>query len=468
MALEDIIAQRISAAAQARARLDASNYSLEPIRAGLATATSNDQNASALALRRDTLGLQQQEFDASQQGVPAGLASVIAPTLAPPGTPTSGLDGIVAALGARGGANLLAKLSAYTAIAKRDQETAAANLKAAAGASAYARILKEGPNAIQPSDPLDAVSKAVDDWRAGQNAGKVSAATKDRETKDAAKSAWIGKYGSIMMTDPSKLPPEALTSVPPDLADNIMSAIGAGSRFNIRMAFNKAKWDATLKDMQTRSARADAMEKAGDATHALAERKAAFSAATTALTAFENEHGMRKKLVTPSGDGFVESYLVDPSGLPEEARTAYTTLVQNRDDLARKLGGMPASPAAPAVQPPPAEVPTGNRSFIGPNGDNVIIGPKDTPPAGYRPYGTPPAVPFTNPPAPAPPKTPAKTSGTATPADFESLDKLIADGRAAKENGDEKTWAALKSQFGAKYDAMSDDDKAKWNARHGR
>lgn len=310
MALESIIAQRIAAAASARARLEASNFSLEPIREGLAVARGDQATAAALALRRDAMAQQGAEFEASQAGLPEPLARTLAPNILPPGADQGALDAVVSALGARGGANLLAKLAAYTAIWERDKAAAARN------------------------------TLAADRLARGAAPKPVPPGVEDARDKEGRKREWLAKYGPLLQRDPSEWPPEMLATAPPDLADNLLSAIGIGGRFKTRFAFDKAKWDATLSNMNADNARADALAKAGKDREARLARVSALAAVKGQIRAFEDEHGLRQKIETQNPDGsFSTIYRVDPSGLTDpDAKAAYRALLEQRDRLAGLVG----------------------------------------------------------------------------------------------------------------------------------
>lgn len=243
MALEDLIAQRIAATAASRRRLEESVYSLEPIRAGLSAAQNQSFQARSLINQKRGLELQEKEYAASQAGVPSVLAQPVAEGMVPEtpvpvgaDMPYGGsiaaadmaarvqrrgkIDAIVSALGARGGANLLAKLAAYTAMDRQAKEEATARLKEASALATYTRVLAGGGGAIRPGDDPDAAARGVDDYR---QAGAQDIARKGQEQDEKEKQVedeWWARNGPLVRE--GKVPDEAWSSAPKGIRNALL------------------------------------------------------------------------------------------------------------------------------------------------------------------------------------------------------------------------------------------------------
>lgn len=365
MALEDLIAQRIAATAASRRRLEESVYSLEPIRAGLSAAQNQSFQARSLINQKRGLELQEKEYAASQAGVPSVLAQPVAEGMVPEtpvpvgaDMPYGGsiaaadmaarvqrrgkIDAIVSALGAHGGANLLAKLAAYTAMDRQAKEDAGARLKVASDAATYARVLAGGPGSVRPTDDPSAAGRGVDDYGAGQTRKAAADVLKSQQEEDQQTRDWRLKYGSIA---PEDLPPEALQQAPDSLFKALMTQRGVGSRFNRSMAFKREQYDAVLANIAADNQRGDAFLNLGNQREGRLALVGAHDKAVRAIAKLEEESGAKVKMETASPDGgWITTYRTDLSVLEGPQKEKYAELVRVRDALNERLGRLGATP----------------------------------------------------------------------------------------------------------------------------
>lgn len=243
------------------------------------------------------------------------------------------VDALVSALGATGGAKLLAKLSMYTALFNANNRDALAKLRLSAD-------LADGVLGKPP-------------------APKGGGST---EARDAEVRAFLAANGG----DPEKWTPDAWGSLPPALATSMLKDRMVNRRFGATMAFNKEKWAATLANIKADNDRADAAFAAGRADEGRRIARDASAAADQAVQEFLQEHnGMLKTqkvtVMDPNTGALKEDTVsvVDTSVLSPEAQTAYNDLIQARAALRKKVMGEPAPvvPGAPAptTQGPPPE-----------------------------------------------------------------------------------------------------------------
>lgn len=188
---------------------------------------------------------------------------------------------------------------------------------------------------------------------AGRRGGKgiakpPKAPTPDKEQDDRD---WLGKWGATALSEPDKLPPEALSSIPPSLAATIAARISGAKR----MAFGREKWLASLRNIDADNARADDAAKRGDVALAARLNKDAYDAARKAVNDFEEEAGMRRKKTSIVNGEYVDRYELDLSVLnTQEERDTYKALIQKRDALQKKVGVAPTNPLKdPKVVEPP-------------------------------------------------------------------------------------------------------------------
>lgn len=354
MALEDIIAQRIAAMSAARMRMEATM--LDPINQIGDRIRANKERAEARALQTRSLDLQERglaqreaEFEAEQVGVPEVLARPVAESFVPKPAPISGgdlpapfsapaafgnpaqtairrekIDAITSALGARGGANLMAKLAAYSALNKAQQAEAAERLKMTSMMAAAAG----GPKALRPDMDPEGAAAGLTQYRADQSATNDDGAAED---------AWWQKWGPAATRDPSKLPDDALRSMPGSLRKNLGTRAGQEERFETSMAFKRQVEAQNIVETAKASARADEFLKLGKDREARLEVANAYAGARKSVADFQKEYGTKTSEIGPNGE-WIEKYRVDVNTLDAERKAVYEGMLRTRDSLAARVG----------------------------------------------------------------------------------------------------------------------------------
>lgn len=356
MALEDIIAQRIAAMSAARMRMEATmldpiNQIGDRIRANKERAAARDLQTRGLDLQERSLAQREAEFEAEQVGVPEALARPVAESFVPKPTPISGgdlpapfsapavfgnvaqtairrekIDAITSALGARGGANLMAKLAAYSALNKAQQAEAAERLKM----TTLMATAAGGPKAFRPQMDPEMAARGASIYASGQ-----TGAGKDEDS--AAEDAWWQTWGPAATRDPSKLPDDALRSMPGSLRKNLGTRAGQEERFETSMAFKRQVEAQNIVETAKASARADEFLKLGKDREARLEVANAYAGARKSVADFQKEYGTKTSEIGPNGE-WIEKYRVDVNTLDAERKAVYEGMLRTRDSLAARVG----------------------------------------------------------------------------------------------------------------------------------
>ena len=368
MAIEDLIAQKMSRAAAERARITDLSNAQAPLRESLGFLASMDMERQRMALseKQETRLEEQQEIENAPlpEALRRGIAEQIVPQVpAPPVAQDVSLDAINAfkdweaqdggayekrrgqvdtltdALGLHAAAKIEASMTMYVIQDKVARQEGMAKLAASRSLLSYLRAFR-GEEAQPGDSPVELdrgmTAKRQQDEQAERRKREAADAAEKEATATAEEGARKSILGAPSLADLDRLEGEG--NLP--MENPRIRALAAHRRKTLVGAEAKADRDRDFAALEAQRVatlkNADDMEAAGRGKEARITLQTRIMNLSRAISKYETL--MREKVITTGSLGtIVESWRIAP--LSQDDKTKYDALTKERASLEAKLGG---------------------------------------------------------------------------------------------------------------------------------